>query len=351
MPAESRQFSGGVNVQRHLGQIHQEELLRSRFRNLAHALLILGAMLLLLASVGWLLGGSGGVLLLLGMGSLLLLTNPRVSGSLILRMQGAVPLTPLAAPGLFRVMEVLAARATLPKRPRLYRVPVDGISAFAVGSRTDPAIGVTDGLLRTLSDRELSGVLAHEVSHIQSDEMRVLGLAAVLAQATRGMALIGQLFVFLNIPLVLMGQLTISWTAILLLMVAPGLSAVLHLALSRTREYDADLGAARLTGDPSGLASALHRIEELNRGLLDRFFPGVRRLRIPTLFRTHPDTEERIRRLLRLERRSLAPMPSGARALVARSRPWGGSVPHWGSPFGVPRPRLRRSLRRYVLQP
>jgi heat shock protein HtpX len=116
------------------------------------------------------------------------------------------------------------------------------------------------------------------------------------------MSLIGQFLVLLNIPLLLLGEVTIPWVAILVLILAPGLSGVLQLALSRTREYAADLGAVRLTGDPRGLASALHRLEQLNRGLLSRLFPGGGGMPIPNILRTHPETEERVERLLRLER-------------------------------------------------
>lgn len=323
----------------HLSQIHRDDLKRSRIQNLAHAIVILGAMVLLLALVGWMLGGPGGVLVLLAMGMALTLFNPRVSGSLILRMQGAVSLHPSQAPGLFQVLNVLTERADLPVRPTLYRVPAGGVTALAVGTRLDSAIGVTDGLLGSLSLREMAGVLAHEVSHIQRNDTRVLGLAAVLTQATRTMSLIGQFLVFLNIPLLLVGEVTISWVAILLLILAPGLSGVLQLALSRTREYTADLGAVHLTGDPRGLASALHRLEQLNRGILSRLFRGAGRIPIPNFLRTHPDTDERVRRLLRLEREPRV-QPS--------DRAWAGSPefeagPAWGfPPMGRPRWLLLR---------
>jgi heat shock protein HtpX len=181
------------------------------------------------------------------------------------------------------------------------------------------------------------------VSHIKRDDTRILGLAAVLAQATRGMSLVGQFLVFLNIPLLLMGQVTVSWTAILLLLLAPGLSGALHLALSRAREYDADLGAVDLTGDPRGLASALHRLEELNRGLLHRLFPGRVRIPVPAFLRTHPETEERIRRLLRLEREPRAQRSERMRARRSGSGAWPGddsSYPRW--PFLFPFPGTDR---------
>ena len=101
----------------HLSQIHREELERNRIQNLGHAFVILGAMVLLLASIGWYLGGPGGVLILLALGSALAFFNPRVSGSLILRLQGSVPLNRSMAPGLYQVLDVLTERAGLPVRP------------------------------------------------------------------------------------------------------------------------------------------------------------------------------------------------------------------------------------------
>jgi len=277
-------------------------LSRGELRNMLHSLLIVGGMALLLAAVGWTLGGVDGVLLLLGLGAFLFILNPTVSGSLILRLQGAILLPTYAAPGLVQMVDALAQRAELPVRPRIYRVPLPAMTAFAVGSREDPAIGITDGLLRGLEPRELAGVLAHEISHIQGNDIRVLGLAALMARATNLMSFLGQILLFLNLPLLLMGRVMIPWSAILLLVLAPTLSGLLQLALSRTREYDADLGAVRLTGDPLGLASALRRLEGQSRGLLGRVLTPGTEIPVPPFLRTHPRTEERIQRLLELEK-------------------------------------------------
>jgi len=293
-----------------VGSILADELRRSEVGNLTHSALIVGTMAVLTAVLGALLGGTGGVVLVLALGMAFLFVGPRSSGSFLLRMQGAVPLPPRVAPELTDLLDILARRAGLPRRPRLYRIPAPAVTAFAVGTRENAAIGVTDGLLRTLNLRELAGVLAHEVSHIRRNDLRVLGLGAFMGQVTHLMSLVGQLLVILNLPLLLMGEVTISWLAILLLILAPTLSGLLQLALSRTREYDADLGAVRLTGDPQGLASALSKLERFNRRLLGRVLLPGRRLPEPFLLRTHPRTEERIQRLLRLEGRQ-SPRPYG----------------------------------------
>jgi heat shock protein HtpX len=134
--------------------------------------------------------------------------------------------------------------------------------------------------------------------------MQSLLLLAVMAGF---LALLGWLLwgrdglLLLNLPLILVSQVTISWGAILLLILAPNLSALTQLALSRNREYDADLNAARLTGSPEGLARALARIERVQGGWPGRVFVPGRRVPESSLLRTHPETEERITRLTALK--------------------------------------------------
>jgi heat shock protein HtpX len=183
------------------------------------------------------------------------------------------------------------------------------VNAFAVGSPEHSAIGITAGLLRGLDRRELAGVLAHEISHIRRRDTWVMSLADLITRATHGLSVIGQVLLLLNFPLLLMGALTVPWTAVLLLILAPTLSGLLQLALSRAREYDADLGAVELTGDPRGLASALGRLERLNAGWIERIFLPGRRVPDPSLLRTHPSTAERIRRLHELEGRPTSAEP------------------------------------------
>ncbi len=278
------------------------ELRRSELGNQLHAAVLVGAMVLLLTGVGVLLGGGAGVLFLLGLGAVVFALRGRLSGEAILRANRASALSRFTAPELLALVQTLARRAGLPSAPRLFRVPMAEVTAFTVGTRDHPAIAVTDGLLRTLNAREMAGVLAHEMSHVRRNDMRILGLTAAMAQATHTMALLGQFLLVLNLPLMLAGRVTVPWSAILLLLFAPALSGLIQLALSRTREYDADLGAVRITGDPRGLASALSKLERYNRSLITRLFAPVPSSPVPSMLRTHPRTEDRIERLLRLEK-------------------------------------------------
>jgi heat shock protein HtpX len=253
-----------------------------------------------LALLGWLLWGEIGVLMLLIAGVSFILMNPTVSPRLIMYLYRARPLSPQQAPDHYAVLRGLARRAGLAVMPGLYYVPSRLVNAFTVGRQEQAVVAVTDGLLRSLDTREQIAVLAHEISHVRSDDTRVMGLADMFSRLTSLLSLFGQILLLINLPLMLLGQVTVNWFAILILILAPHLSTLAQLGLSRTREFDADLNAARLTGDPEGLARALMKIERLQGGWLERLFLPGRRLPEPSLLRTHPPTEERVRRLSEL---------------------------------------------------
>ncbi|NNF25865.1 MAG: M48 family metalloprotease, partial [Gemmatimonadetes bacterium] len=265
--------------------------------------LILVAMAGLLMAVGYLLlGGSG--LLWAGLGTGMLVgLNPMMSPGLILRLYRSRRLTPRTAPDLVGLVERLAQRAGLATVPELHYVPSPIINAFAVGTRRASAVAVSDGLLRTLSPRELSGVLAHEISHVAAGDTKVMMLADLFSRLTGLLSNLGQILLFLNLPLLLFSDYGIPWSLIILLILAPSVSVLLQLALSRAREYDADRAAAELTGDPRGLASALAKMERYQGGFFEQIVLPGRRVPEPSLLRTHPETEDRVRRLLELEER------------------------------------------------
>lgn len=277
--------------------------LQHAWQNRLQSLLLLAVMAGFLGLSGWLLWGRDGLLVLVSVGAVSVLANPSLSPWLVMRMYGARPITQSAAPVLWQALLALSARADLASTPRLYYIPSRMLNAFAVGTPMNSAIAVTDGLLRRLTMDELLGVLAHEVSHIRNKDLWVMGLADLFSRATSLVSLLGQFLLLLNLPLILFSQVTINWWAILLLIFAPNLSALTQLALSRTREYDADLNAARLTGNPEALARALAKMERIQGGWLERLFLPGRRIPEPSLLRTHPPTEERIGRLMALQPR------------------------------------------------
>ncbi len=286
------------------------------WHNRVQTLVLLALMGGFLALLGWLLWGRDGILMLLVAGAVGVLFNPAFSPRLVMRLYDARPIAPRQAPALVQAVSTLSLRAGLPREPELFYVPSPMLNAFAVGSRERSAIGLTDGLLRELDLRELVGVLAHEVSHIQNGDLRVMGLADTFSRATSILSLVGQFLLILNLPLILLTEVTINWWAIAMLVFAPSLSALAQLALSRTREFDADLNAARLTGDPDGLARALNKLERIQGGWLERIFMPGRRIEQPSILRTHPETDERIARLMELKP-ELQTQPSLAREVPA----------------------------------
>lgn len=268
--------------------------------NRLQTLLLVVVLLAIAAAAGWSLLGEEGLWLALCACGLVLLLEPAAAGRLTLALYRAQPLLPAAAPTLHRLVEELAGRAGLAQAPRLYRIASPMANAFAVGGRDDAHIALTDGLLATLSMRELAGVLAHEIAHIAHGDLRVMGLADYVSRLTALFALAAQLLLLFYLPAWLAGMVEVRWTGMLLLLFSPQLALLAQLGLSRVREFDADLAGARLTGDPAGLASALRRIEQATRSWRAWLLPGWGNPE-PSWLRTHPATEERIARLLALE--------------------------------------------------
>lgn len=286
----------------------QDVVVNHDFRNWLHTVLLLGSMLALLVLLGWLVAGQTGIIWAVILGGILVLFGQQVSPQLVLRMYRARPLTSAEAPQLYQIMEELAQRAQLPYVPALYYVPSRMLNAFAVGNRRNAAIGLTDGLLRGLNLRELTGVLAHEMSHIRNNDMRSMSVADVISRVTNLFSTFGKFLLLVNLPLIFMGSAPISWWAILLLIVAPFISGLLQLALSRTREFDADLDAIQLTHDPVGLMNALQKLEYYATNIWQQvLFPG-RGVPDPSIFRTHPHTKDRIARLQELSPQQYQPI-------------------------------------------
>jgi heat shock protein HtpX len=233
----------------------------------------------------------------------------------------ARPLTRAAAPALFAELEALARRAGLAQVPRLFSVPVGGIDALAIGDRRDPAILLSDGMLRFYGVRELSFVLAHEIGHLRGRDAELMRLADALWRLTIVLGLAGAVLLVLEVPIGLLRDDLLPWqfvfrldlllplyagTTWLLvpaLVMAPYLCSALALVLARAREVNADLTAARLTDDPLGLAASLRKVEHYERWLLARL--GTEdEAEEPERHSTHPRLAARVARL-----QALAPAP------------------------------------------
>lgn len=164
------------------------------------------------AVAGSLLLGDGGLWLALAAAGFTLLLEPAAASGLTLRLYGARPLYPDEAPDLWAVLRELAARAGLPAVPVPHYVPSGVVNAFATGSKHHAAIALTDGLLRSLTPRELTGVLGHEIAHIANEDLRVMGLADSISRLTHLLALLGQLAIVLSLPALLLGVARVAST-------------------------------------------------------------------------------------------------------------------------------------------
>lgn len=268
--------------------------------NRLQTLLLVGALLAIGGLAGFVLFGETGLWMALAATLLTLLIEPLAATHFTLALYRSRPIAPAAAPQLWRTLETLALRAGLPAVPVPHYVASPVVNAFAVGSRRQSVIALTDGLLARLTPRELAGVLAHEVAHIAHGDLKVMNLADYVSRLTGVFALAGQVLIVFYLPGWLFGGVDLPWLGLLILAFSPHLALLAQLGLSRVREFDADLAAARLTGDPRGLASALAKIEQVSRVWRAWLLPGWGNPE-PSWLRTHPATEERIRRLLAFE--------------------------------------------------
>lgn len=300
-----------------------------KVRNIVHSVVLVLGLGLLMSVCAWILSGWSGVVWAIAAVAVAVLIAPRLPPEMVMRMYRARPLDAASGGRLFALVDALSARAELPEPPRLYIIPSTTLNAFATGSPERASIAVTSGMLERLSYREVAGVLAHEISHVRNNDLWIMGLADTLSRMTQVLAYLGVFLLILNLPALITGKIVVPWLVPLLLYLAPTVGSLLQLALSRAREYDADLEGAELTGDPVGLASALDKVERYQgRFWEDMLLPG-RRIPQPSLLRSHPPTEERVRRLLELAppRRpaftwphATAPHASSFAALNARPR-------------------------------
>jgi heat shock protein HtpX len=278
-------------------------------RNDWHSWLLLGGLGLLTAFCGWLLWSWTGVVAALGSIAAISYFAPRLPPEAIMRLYRATAIDPGHGAQILHVVKVLSARAGLARPPALYVIASTTANAFAAGSPGKAVIGITEGLLRRLSLRELTGVLGHEISHIANNDLAVMGLADLMTRFCQMLSYLALFLAIFNLPALLLGDSDVSLLALLLLYLAPTISSLLQLSLARAREFDADLAGARLTGDPAGLAAALARIERVQGTMWEDLMlpvPG-RRIPAPSVLRTHPPTAERLQRLNQLEHAQLPP--------------------------------------------
>jgi heat shock protein HtpX len=229
------------------------------------------------------------------------------SDKIAIRAAGAVPVTEAEFPELYRIVSGLADRAGIPM-PRLYVSPSPQPNAFATGRNPEhAAVAVTQGILPILDRRELEGVLAHELSHVQNRDILISSVAATIGAVITWLAYLAY-FMPLGSDDDDGGN---PFAGLLMVILAPLAAGLIQMAISRSREFGADSTGAQLTADPMALASALRKIEAYARGtppattnpstahlFISNPFKGG--AGVANLFSTHPSTAERVERLERM---------------------------------------------------
>ena len=279
-----------------LGSQDLSRLRRSFHQTANHrsSALAIAGMTLLLAVCGWIVGGTEGVQRALTGGT------PRHDGSAIahdtiFRWFGARLLRPAELPGLFSMLAAVCHRAGLSRLPDLYCVSAPGdMNAYALGGPEGAAIILTEGLLRGMTLEEIAGILAHEVAHIRNNDIWTMSWAAALHRSIEWTSLAG-----LALMRAQHGGTAISRPLAALLQAAPSIAELLRLALSRTRELDADATALELTGDWRALIAALDKLERHHAGFPVPYV-AARENGSMRLLRSHPATSERVGALLNL---------------------------------------------------
>ena len=277
--------------------------------NLMRTAVLLAALSCLLILIGGALGGQQGMTIALVMALAMNALSYWFSDKIVLRMYGARPVDEASAPDLFAMVRRLTGRAGIPM-PRIYVIPGDAPNAFATGRNPQhAAVAVTEGITRILDDEELEGVLAHELGHVRNRDTLIMTVAATLAGAITYAAQMAQWAAIFG------GQRRDSedgdggggvFGGLLLAILAPIAATLIQLAISRSREYQADSTGARLAGSPRGLARALEKMEMAAKAAPLEAAPATAHLFIVnpltggglmSLFSTHPPIAERVARL------------------------------------------------------
>lgn len=277
-------------------------------KNNLKTVVLLGTLAGLMVGLGNLLGGRGGAVLGLMFAAVMNLGAYWFSDKIALRMSRARPVTRAEAPELYQAVHRLTSRAGMPM-PSLHVIPSDQPNAFATGRNpSHAAVAVTEGILAMLTPEELEGVLAHELAHVKNRDILIASVAATIAGAISFVATMARWGAIFGggdddeSPGGLIGVLVAS-------IVAPIAAVIVQMAVSRSREFEADADGAVIAGRPHGLASALRKLDIASQRIPMAVNPSAAPMFIVNplrgswaqgaarMFSTHPPTEERIRRL------------------------------------------------------
>jgi heat shock protein HtpX len=276
--------------------------------NLMKTAILMAAITALFMAIGSLLGGRQGMMMALVVALGMNFFSYWFSDTMVLKMYKAQQVDENSAPQFYRMVQELAQKAGLPM-PRVFLIEEDAPNAFATGRNPEhAAVAATTGILRVLSERELRGVMAHELSHVKHRDILISTVSATMAGAISMLANFAMFFGGRDQN----GRSHNPIVGILVMILAPLAASLIQMAISRAREFEADRGGAEISGDPQALASALQKIHRFAQGLpmeAAERHPETAQMMIMNplsggglrgLFSTHPSTEERVQKLLEM---------------------------------------------------
>jgi heat shock protein HtpX len=276
--------------------------------NLMKTAMLMAAITALFMALGSMLGGQQGMMIALIVALGMNFFSYWFSDKMVLKMYNAQEVDESSAPQFYRMVRELAQQAQLPM-PKVYLINEDAPNAFATGRNPEhAAVAATTGILQVLSEREMRGVMAHELAHVKHRDILISTVSATMAGAISMLANFAMVFGGRNSE----GRPANPIVGMLVMLLAPLAASLIQMAISRAREFEADRGGAEISGDPQALASALQKIQRYAQGIpmqAAERHPETAQMMIMNplsggglrgLFSTHPATEERVAKLLAL---------------------------------------------------
>lgn len=264
--------------------------------------ILMAGIIALFGVIGGMMGGKSGMIMALIFGGAMNLFSYWFSDKMVLRMYNAQEVDETNSPYLYNMVRELAGRAQLPM-PKVYIIHEDQPNAFATGRNPkNAAVAATTGILQMLSQRELRGVMAHELAHVKHRDILISTISATMAGAISALANFAMMFGGRDEN----GRPANPIASIAVALLAPLAASLIQMAISRAREFEADRGGAEISGDPNALADALTKIDAFARGIpmpTAEAHPETGQMMIMNplsggglrgLFSTHPPTEERV---------------------------------------------------------
>jgi heat shock protein HtpX len=278
--------------------------------NILKTAVLMAAITALFMAIGGMVGGRTGMMVALLVAVGMNFFSYWFSDTMVLKMYNAREVDATTAPRFYAMVQELAQRAQLPM-PRVYLIDESAPNAFATGRNPDnAAVAATTGILNVLTERELRGVMAHELAHVKHRDILISTISATMAGAISMLANFAMFFGGRDSE----GRPHNPIAGIAVALLAPLAASLIQMAISRAREFEADRGGAEISGDPHALASALQKIQQYARGIpMDAAerHPETAQMMIMNplsggglrgLFSTHPATEERVERLMAMAR-------------------------------------------------